>query len=244
MKTFQQIYDFCRNDAIYNVYYNVPDMLDCKTRRRYLYYHGTLIKNRGISRAGTFLYNAAQKQLHNFMDGKPDIIRIHVDDKNFNIVDYQNYEGKTIYIIAEIGQGGVIIQYEHPYKSSYENNLIWFIPRSHNTFTKISVAEEVKKHFYKYHLYPAGRYRDLQLEYEVPKEKFVEWYRYDYLFRQKMDNDADYYAMLDKYIPDEPSVSWDDCYDQLRASGVFFDFNCDEFERYDLTDQFYNMCNR
>lgn len=243
-RTFQQIYDFCRADAIYNVYYNVPDLFDCKTKRLYQYYHGTLIKSRSVSRAGTFLYHAACKQIESYLNHQKQDFYIHIDSDTFQIVDYHKHEGLTIYIVAHIGKEGVSIRYNHPFKHRNDDNLVWFTPRSHNQFNEEGIAREVKNHFYKYHLYPAGRYRDLQLGYKIPKDKFVEWYKTEYLFQKKLDEDTEYLDMLDKYFPDEPKTSWDECYDLLEANGIFNDFNVEESEREDMTDMFYRMCNR
>lgn len=43
---------------------------------------------------------------------------------------------------------------------------------------------------------------------------------------------------------EDTEIGWEDCYDLLEASGAFFDLGCDEFERDDITEQFYNLCNR
>lgn len=246
MKSFQQIYDFCRNDAIYNVYYNIPDSFVCKSRHQYQYFYGTLIKERGISRAGTILYGAARKQIKGFLGGIKEDYYIHVCQKTFEIVDYHNFEGQTIYIRAHVGKNGVYIEYDHPYRSPYKDErLIWFTPRSHLPFNERGIVIEAKKHFYKNHLFPAGRYQDLQLEYEIPKERFVEWYKTEYLWRKKIAEDAEYLDMLEYYsTPPPPETTWEECNDLLRASGIFYDFNCDEIEEYDMTDRFYDMCNR
>lgn len=241
-KTFQQIHDFCLNDPIYNVYYNIPDSLKCKSRNQYLYYYGTLIKKRGISRAGTILYGAARKQIKDFLRGQKEDHYVHVNQQTFEIIDYQNFEGKTIYIRAHMGKHGVYIEYDHPYRCSHnEDTLIWFTPRSHLPFNEVGIALEAKKHFYKHHLFPAGRYRDLQLKYEIPKERFVEWYKTDYRIRLEHENDTEHWEMVNKYLPVDSRPSWEDCYDLLSASGAFYDFNADEYEKDEMTDMLYHM---
>ncbi|MBF0648719.1 hypothetical protein IR083_07790 [Dysgonomonas sp. GY75] len=242
-KTFQQIYDFCLLDATYNAYYNIPDHFECKSREQYRYYYNNL-SHRGQCRAGTYIYSQSQRQLERFIKGQQQDFYIHIDDETFEIVDYRKYEGPTIYIVVHIAKDGVIIQYEHPYKSSCENNLIRFTPRSHRLFNKGGIVQEVKNHFYRHHLYPEGRYRDLQIEYRIPKDKFVNWYRHEYRRQQERKHDQEHRDMVNTCSPPEPEMSWDDCYGLLQASGAFFDFNADEYEREEMTDMFYNMCNK
>ncbi|MDR1501803.1 MAG: hypothetical protein LBT43_05045 [Prevotella sp.] len=242
-RTFQQIYDFCLLDATYNAYYNIPDHFECKSREQYKYYYNNL-SNRGQSRAGTYIYSQSQRQLERFLADQQQDFYFHINEETYEEVDYQTFEGRTIYIVAHVRKGGVQIQYNHPYKSSYENDMVWFSARSHNKFDKRGLINEVRNHINKVLLYPPGRYRDLQMQYRIPKDKFVEWYRHEFKWQQERRHEQEYFDMLDTYFPSEPEASWDDCYDILQASGAFFDFNADEYEREEMTNMFYNMCNR
>ena len=49
--------------------------------------------------------------------------------------------------------------------------------------------------------------------------------------------------MIEKYRPDN-RISYEDSYNLLAASGMFFDLNCDVYERDELTEEFMNLCNR
>lgn len=49
--------------------------------------------------------------------------------------------------------------------------------------------------------------------------------------------------MIEKYQSDN-RMSYEDSYNQLAASGMFFDFNCDEYERNQMTEEFMDICNR
>ena len=39
-------------------------------------------------------------------------------------------------------------------------------------------------------------------------------------------------------------ITYGEARDMLAASGIFFDLNCDEFERDEITEQFVQLCNR
>lgn len=242
-KTFQQIYDFCLLDKTYNEYYNIPDHFKCKSREQYRYYYNNL-SSRGQSRAGTYIYSQALRQLERFLNKQQQDFYFHINEETFDEVDYQKFEGPTIYIVAHVRNTGVQIQYTHPYKHSFENDRVFFTARSHNKFDKQGLINEVQNHFSKKLLFPPGRYRDLQVEHRIPKEKFIDWYKHEYKWSQERKHDREYWDMLNKYIPEEPGMNWDDCYDLLETSGMFFDFGCDDFERDDMTNQFYNLCNR
>lgn len=242
-RTFQQIYDFCLLDRTYNAYYAIPGSFECKSRGQYRYYYNSLGRS-GQCRAGTYIYTQSQKQLERFINNRQQDFYFHVDKESFAEVDYQKFEGQTVYIVAHIRENGVQVEYTHPYNDRYENDRIRFTARSHNSFDKQGLIKEVRNHIDKYLLLPAGRYRDLQIQYRVPKEKFTNWYRREYRWQQERKHEQEYRDMFNKYMPEEPKMSWDNCYDALCASGAFSDFGCDEYERDDLTGQFYDMCNR
>ena len=89
---------------------------------------------------------------------------------------------------------------------------------------------------------PPGRYRDLQVEYKIPKEKFPGWYK---TYKERVHDAAEqkHWAMIEKYHPDN-RISYEDSYNLLAASGMFFDLNCDVYERDELTEEFMSLCNR
>jgi len=242
-RTFQQIYDFCLLDATYNAYYSIPDSFECKSREQYRYYYNNL-SSRGQSRAGTYIYSQSQRQLERFLNNQQQDFYFHINEETFEEVNYQTFEGKSIYIVAHIRKNGAQIQYTHPYKCSYENDKVWFTVRSHNKFDKQGLIDEVRNHIDKELLYPLGCYRDLQIQYRIPKDKFIDWYRHEYKWQQERKHEQEYWSMIDTHSPSEPETSWDDCYDMLQVSGVFFDFNADEYEREEMTDKLYNMYNR
>ena len=241
-RTFQEIYDFCKLDRTYNEYYNIPDDFSCKSREQYRYYHAS-ISPRGVSRAGTFIYCQSRKQLERFINNQQQDFYFHIN-KDYEEVDYQKFEGVTIYIVAHIRNDGVHIQYTHPYKSRYENDRVYFIPRSHNRFDKQGLIKEVQNHFNKKMLYPPGRYRKLQIQYRIPKERFANWYRRDYKWQQERIYEQEYWDMWNAYNPDT-SISFEESFELLNASGMFFDFGVDsDCEREELAVEFMNMCNK
>jgi hypothetical protein len=175
MKTFQQIYDFCRLDATYNAYFNIPGQFECTVRKIYKYYHGNL--GRGHSRSGTYIYSQSQRQLERFLKGQRQDFHIHVDPETYEPIDYQESEGQTIYIVAHIRRNGVLVGFNHPFESRCNTGSIYFTARSHRNYDAPGLIEEVKRYIEKNLLFPPGRYRDLQLEYKVPKERFAGWYK-------------------------------------------------------------------
>ncbi len=240
-KTFQQIYDFCKLDATYNAYYTIPDHFKCKSREQYRYYYNKL-GSRGQCRAGTYIYSQAMNQLGRFLKKQQTDFYFHINEETFEEIDYQKFEGPTIYIVAHIRNTGVQIQYTHPFRYRNEDYWVFFTARSHNKFDKQGLIDEVQSHFNKKLLFPPGRYRNLQVEHRIPKEKFTDWYRHEYKWKQQRKHEQEYWNMLEEYSSDD-SISFDDCYDLLQASGAFFDFNADEYERDEMTDMFYRMCN-
>lgn len=243
-KTFQQIYDFCFLDRTYNEYYNIPEQFKCKSREQYKYYYNDL-SSRGQSRSGTYIYSQSMRQLERFLNNQQQDFYFHVDEETFEEVDYQKFEGKTIYIVAHIRENGVQIQYTHPYKHSYEDDKIWFSPRSHNPYNKQGLIKEVENHFYTKLLFTKGRYRELQIKYRITKEKFEDWYRHEYKWQQERKHEHEYWEMIEKYSPKQQYLDYDDARWLLRAHGIFFDFGYDtEAEQDVLTEEFMEMCNR
>lgn len=246
-KTCQQIYDFCLSDAIYNEYYNIPDHFKCKDRRQYLYYYADLDK-KGHSRAGTYIFHQSQMQLYRFLEIKPgwtaDSLRFFIDPDTFRIAnraDYQ-YPGLLIYVRSQIDGLGVRIEFTHPF--NHLDDVI-FNSRSHNLYTEEGVLQDVINHIHKKLLFPPGRYRDLQVEHKICKENFVRWYKKEYLPALKRQNQWEEYEMKEEYTTQSPQTDWDDCYDMLNMVGAFGDFGAvDESERYDMTDQLFDMCNK
>ena len=112
----------------------------------------------------------------------------------------------------------------------------------HRCFSKEGLIGEVKAYIEKHLLLPPGRYRDLQVEHKIPKEKFPRWYK---SYKEKVHDaeEQEYWAMIEKYQPDN-RINYEDSYNLLAASGIFFDLNCDDYERDEMTQEFMNLCNR
>ena len=49
--------------------------------------------------------------------------------------------------------------------------------------------------------------------------------------------------MVDRYRH-RRDITYGEARDMLAASGIFFDLNCDEFERDEITEQFVRLCNK
>lgn len=235
MRTFQEIYDFCRNDRTYRTYYDVPPQFAC-TQKQYRYYYHDV--REGQCRGGTFIYHQRCVQLERFLCSQKQDYYFHIFPYSYEEADRQKYEAFLIHIVVHIEEQGVRIGFTHP----YTENDIRFTARSHRPFNKEGIIDEVKAYIDKHLLLPPGRYRDLQVEYKIPKEKFLGWYR-AYKERAHDAAEQEYWAMIEKYRPDK-RISYEDSYNLLAASGMFFDFNCDEYERNQMTEEFMDICNR
>lgn len=235
MRTFQEIYDFCRNDRTYRTYYDVPTQFAC-TQKQYRYYYYDV--RQGQCRVGTFIFHQRCIQLERFLCGRRQDYHFHVLPYFYEEADRQKQEDFLIYIVAHIKEHGVSIRFTHP----YTGNDIYFTARSHRPFNKEGIISEVKTYIDKHLLLPPGRYRDLQVEYKIPKEKFPGWYK-AYKERLHDAEEQEHWAMIEKYRPDK-RISYEDSYNLLAASGIFFDLNCDDYERDELAGEFMNLCNR
>ena len=82
----------------------------------------------------------------------------------------------------------------------------------------------------------------MQLEYQIPKEKFPAWYRQ---YRKQVHEQEEYahWEMVDRYLH-QNDITFEEGYQILAASGMFYDFNCDEYERDELTEEFVRSCNK
>lgn len=237
-RTFQEIYDFCRSDLTYRAYFEIPNELYCPPAQR-SYYYGT-VRN-GQSRAGTFIYCQSQRQLERFMEGSRDCFHVHIDPQTYKEVDYQTFEGYTIYIVARIGEYGVRLHFNHPFATCWNSDGIHFIPHSHRRFNTEGLIAEVRAYIEKHLLFPPGRYRDLQLEHQIPKELFPGWHK-RYKKEQHEQAEYEHWEMVDRYRH-KNDISFEEARNLLAASGIFFDLNSDEFEREELTEQFVRICN-
>ena len=240
MRTLQEIYDFCLLDRTYNAYYDIPDEFAC-TQRQYRYYH-TPVCSRGVSRGGTFIYGQAIKQLYRFLGihkWEQECIRFFIDSETYEICERNddNFEA-TIYLTTRITSKGVRICFTHPFKWNEE---VIYIGRSHNEYTEEGVRRDVVNYINKKILFAPGRYRDLQFEYKVPKERFVEWYK-TYKRQLQTVHDTDYWEMYEKY---NPQLSFEESYSLLAGAGAFYDFGIDdEYEREEMAVEFMRMCNK
>lgn len=235
MRTFQEIYDFCRNDRTYRTYYDVPTQFAC-TQKQYRYYYYDVRK--GQCRAGTFIFHQRCVQLERFLRGQRQDYHFHVLPYSYEEANRQKHEDFLIFIVAHIEECGVHVKFTHP----YTEDDIYFIARSHRPFNKEGLIGEVKAYIDKHLLLPPGQYHDLQVEYKIPKEKFPRWYK---TYKERVHDAAEqkHWAMIEKYRPDN-RISYEDSYNLLAASGMFFDLNCDVYERDELTEEFMSLCNR
>jgi hypothetical protein len=243
MRTLQEIYDFCLLDGTYNAYYNIPDTFQCKSREQYRYYHAPVC-SRGVSRAGSFIYRQSRMQLYRFLgvnDGE-ECIRFHVDAETYEITDphLNDSRANAIYITTRITGKGVLVCFSHPFNRMED---ITYRARSHNEYTQEGLRRDVVNYINKYLLYPPGRYRELQIEYKVRKENFVNWYKTYKKFLQAQ-YDREYWEMYDRYYPDK-SISFEESYETLVTYGIFDDFGVDdEWEREAMAEEFMQICNR
>lgn len=168
-RTFQEIYDFCQSDLTYRSYFQIPNELYCPPARRN-YYYGS-VRN-GQSRAGTFIYCQSQQQLERFLEGTKNRFHIHIDPATYKVVDFQTFLGHTVYTVARIEEKGVRIKFNHPFVTCWHMDDIYFTPRSHRLFNTDGLIAEVRTYIEKHLLFPPGRYRDLQKEYQIPKKCF------------------------------------------------------------------------
>lgn len=235
MRTFQEIYDFCRNDRTYRTYYDVPDQFAC-TQKQYRYYYHDV--RGGQCRRGTFIFHQRCVQLERFLRGLRQDFYLHIFPHSYKEADRQKHEDFLIFIVAHVEERGVHVKFTHP----YTGDDIYFIARSHRPFNKEGLIGEVKAYIDKHLLLPPGRYRDLQVEYKISKEKFPGWYK-TYKERIHIAEEQAHWDMIEKYQPDN-RMSYEDSYNLLAASGMFFDFNCDEYERNQMTEEFMDICNR
>ena len=130
------------------------------------------------------------------------------------------------------------IEIEHPLHDGW----VHFTARSHRPFTREGIIAEAKSYIDSYILLAPGRYRDLQLEHMVSKEQFPAWYR-QYKMRLHDRAEAEHRDMVDRYRH-RNDLTYGEARDMLAASGIFFDLNCDEFERDEITEQFVRLCNK
>jgi hypothetical protein len=182
------------------------------------------------------------KQLERFLKGHKKGLRIHIDAETFEEVDYQTFKRATIYIVAHIERDGVRITFNHPFKSRYESDNVCFTARSHRHYDSQGLINEVRRYIDKNIWLPPGRYRDLQLEYKVPKEKFVDWYR-QYKEKVHAQYESEYWEMYEKHHPTH-SMCFEESYSLLAMSGAFFDFGADnEYEREEMAETFMRINN-
>ncbi|WP_252194813.1 hypothetical protein [Phocaeicola vulgatus] len=148
------------------------------------------------------------------------------------------FPGQTAYIVVHVRRQGVQIEIEHPLHGGW----VHFSARSHRPFTREGIIAEAKSYIDSHILLAPGRYRDLQLENMVSKEQFPAWYR---LYKMRLHDraEAEHRDMVDRYRH-RNDLTYGEARDMLAASGIFFDLNCDEFERDEITEQFVRLCNK
>lgn len=237
-RTFQEIYDFCRTDNTYRTYFQAPDEFHITDRGTRQYYYGNL--RGGQCRLGTFIYCQSMRQLERFLGGVRQDYYIHLDTRDCREASLKDemFPHSTVYVVVHVREHGVQIAIEHPLHEGW----IYFTARSHRPFTKEGVMEETKAYIDRHILLAPGRYRDLQMEHMVPKEKFPTWYsRYKKELHERAE--SEHRDMVDKYRRGN-DITHEEARDILAASGIFFDLHSDEFERAELTEEFVRLCNR
>lgn len=242
-RTMQEIYDFCLLDTNFNFGFTIPEYEECTPAQR-KFYHKPFGKNR-VSRVGAFYPFQREKQLHRFMRIKKwdeQFHRFFIHSETFETVERKDHEiWELIYIISEITSTGVRIKYTHLFN---HNRWIEFRCRSHRPYSESSCRLEVIEHMNKQLLFPAGRFRELQMVYKVLKEDFVEWYK-GYKIRLEHQNEQDYWDMVETYTKPDPSITFDESMGMLRAFDVFYVMGAnDPYEKDQLAEEFMNMCNR
>lgn len=238
IRTFQEIYDFCRTDSTYRSYFEASDESRITGARARKYYYGDV--RRGQCRLGTFIYCQSMRQLERFLGGARQDHYIHIDPLTCREVSLKDemFPHPAVYVVVHVRERGVQIEIDHPLHDGW----VSFTARSHRPFTKEGVMEETKAYIDRHILLAPGRYRDLQMEHMVPKEKFPTWYsRYRKELHERAE--SEHRDMVDKYWRGN-DITHEEARDILAASGIFFDLNSDEFERAELTEEFVRLCNR
>ena len=237
-RTFQEIYDFCRTDSTYRSYFDASDESRITGARARKYYYGDI--RRGQCRLGTFIYCQSMRQLERFLGGARQDHYIHIDPLTCREVSLKDemFPHPAVYVVVHVRERGVQIEIDHPLHDGW----VSFTARSHRPFTKEGIMEEAKSYIDRHILLAPGRYRDLQTEHMVPKEKFPAWYsRYRKELHERAE--SEHRDMVDQYRRGN-DITREEARDILAASGIFFDLNCDEFERAELTEEFVRLCNR
>lgn len=238
IRTFQEIYDFCRTDSTYRSYFEASDESRITGARARKYYYGDI--RRGQCRLGTFIYCQSMRQLERFLGGARQDHYIHIDPLTCREVSLKDemFPHPAVYVVVHVRERGVQIEIDHPLHDGW----VSFTARSHRPFTKEGIMEEAKSYIDRHILLAPGRYRDLQTEHMVPKEKFPAWYS---LYREGLHEraESEHRDMVDQYRRGN-DLTHEEARDILAASGIFFDLNCDEFERAELTEEFVRLCNR
>ena len=165
---------------------------------------------------------------------------IHIDPLTCREVSLKDdmFPHRTAYIVVHVRRQGVRIEIEHPLHKGWVD----FTARSHRPFTREGIIAEAKSYIDRHILLAPGRYRDLQLEHMVSREQFPTWYR-QYKKRLHDRAEAEHQDMVERYRY-RNDITYGEARDMLAASGIFFDLNCDEFERDEITEQFVQLCNR
>ena len=237
-RNFQEIYDFCKSDGTYRSYFEASDgsrITDARSRR---YYYGDI--RRGQNRTGTFLYCQSMRQLERFLGGAGQDYYIHLDPVTCREVSRQDgmYPHPTVYVAVHIRERGVMFELGHPLHQGW----VYFTARSHRPFTREGIITEAKAYVDRHILLAPGRYRDLQMKYMVSRKKFPEWYRQ---YKKELHGraESEHRDMAGRYLHGN-DITREEARDILAASGIFFDLNCDGFERDGITDEFVKLCNR
>ena len=237
-RTFQEIYDFCHSDDTYRTYFRAPDESRITDHRIREYYYGEI--RGGQCRTGTFLYCQSMRQLERFLRGTRQDHYIHLDVQTCKAVSLKDEMPlhSTVYVVVHIREDGVRFEIEHPLHRGW----VHFTARSHRPFTREGIIAEAKSYIDRHILLAPGRYRDLQLEHMVSKEQFPAWYG-QYKKRLHDRAESEHWDMADRHRH-RNDITYKEAHDTLAASGIFFDLNCDEFERDEITEQFVQLCNR
>lgn len=244
-RNFQEVYDFCKSDATYRVYHDLPEWpSEYPSRKKYEYYHRRFAPN-DLTRAGSYIYVQSERQLDRFLGVKlgNDSVYAKALFTEKGLVAVEDFPDDSrldrLHISMNVRGGkGYQIQFSNPFLPYGD---VYFYARSHRPANKEGMVQEVLAYCDKHLFLAPGRYRDLQLKYRIPKERFVSWYK---RYKEQLHDafESEHYAMLEKYEK-KNYMDYDECRMLLAATGILYDVTSDEYEQEELVEEFYRMAN-
>ena len=136
--------------------------------------------------------------LERFLQGQIRDYYFYVDRSSLQPVNPKKFLGDTIFIVSNIEKDGVEIYFTNPLQPDHYSKWLSFTARSQRQYIIQNIVEEVSDFIHKNILFSPGRYRDLQILYNVPKEQFVAWY-IEFKKAEKLTAIFEHAKMLDMY---------------------------------------------